>query len=187
MPQEADRDEEASERPAGDGEPPLAIRTRWVRERMQDSEVERLLDEAGAKGPAAGFEAVREPVALAVERIAGLARSTTEEIRRKAKHFAVASLASAAIGVAAIFIALSVPAYAGPAMVIAAAELVSVVVLRTFQRRLASDLLAVAELESRSTERLAAARTTAELEDLTGEIRLEMAGMGPAGTVPPAR
>ena len=186
MPGEADRELGVGERPAGDG-PPLAIRTRWVRERMRDPEVERLLDEARAKGPAAGFEALREPVARAIERIAGAARSTTEEIRRKAKLFAMASLTSAAIGVAAIFAALSLPAYAAPAMIIAAAELVSVVVLRTFQRRLASDLLAVAELEGGLTERLAAARTPGDLEALGGEIRREVADLGPGGTIQPAR
>jgi hypothetical protein len=171
---ETDREEGASERPAGDGEPPLAIRTGWVRERMRDPDVERLLDEARARGPAAGTEALREPVARAVERIAGAVPSTTEEIRRKAKLLAVASLISAAIGVSAIFLALSVPAYAGPAMVIAAAELVSVVVLRTFQRRLASDLLAVAELASRFTERLEAARTPADLQKLAEEMKVEL-------------
>ncbi len=161
--------------PSGGEERPMPIRTRWVRERMRIPDLERLLSEPAGARLGDNFDSLRVRVAKAVDRIAETARSTSEEIRRRSQFLALASLSSAAIGIVAIFVSLYVREYSLPAGLIGMAELVAVLVLRTFHRRLASDLLAVGDLEVRFREDLEAARTPEDLSRLGERIRAEMA------------
>ncbi len=147
------------------------ILTPWVRRRMAVPELHRLLSEPYGKSVADDFDALRVRVARAVERIEETSRATVEEIRARSRYYAIGSIVSAMIGVFAFVVALTVREIELPAIVVAVFEMLSVMAFRALQRRLARDLMAIAELEERFPAPLAAAKTTEDLHRLSADIR----------------
>jgi len=149
----------------------VPIETRWARELMR-----------GAAGgfPAAGECAAGDPEALrsrlreAVDRIDATAAEVREAIRQKAWYYALGSLTSAVIGIAAFAFAAWAPRYQLPGVTIAILELGSVFVFRMLQKRLARDIIVVATFQGRYLEEVEAARSPEETERLAGRIRADL-------------
>ena len=152
----------------------LTVRTGWVRDRLWVSELDRLLSNPAGADLSGIFEPLRVRTARAIERIHECARQTNEAIRQRARILKIMGATSAAIGIGALVIALTVRAYAPAAGLIALAEMAVVVVCRLSQRRLSRDLLAAAGLESLFQEDLEAAKTPEDLHRLADRIRSEM-------------
>ncbi len=156
------------------GDHHLVIRTRWVRQRMWIPELEKLLSEAGGAAPG-DAKALREQLSQAVELLQEITGAMGDEIRMAGRTHVMGILVSAMIGIAAVFIALSVPPYSIPAAIIAVLEIVAVFTFRFFQRRLARDLIALNDLAGRYGEPLNAAKNAEDLQKLKSRIRDEIA------------
>src|SRR5437762_7461143 len=113
---------------------PMVPRSSWVRRRLLVPELERLLGGPIGTRLSGNFDSLKVRIAKAVERIGQEAEAAGEEIRRRAAILRLGILSSAVLGIGAMTVAVSVPAYRVPAGLIAAVELASLPVLRFLQR-----------------------------------------------------
>jgi hypothetical protein len=159
---------------AGAPEPPLRVRTKWIRARLRVPELERLLGGPIGARIDDNFESLRVRLQKAVDRIGEQARAAEEDVRRRAAHYCLLTLTSLMVFAAAMIAVHLLPSPGWPAILIGFAGAFLAWLFAELRGRLLRELAAVEALGSRFREPLGLARTPEDLHRLAEKIRADV-------------